>query len=536
MKQQIANTYQNLIELLSNLEKARIVLQRQDFYQANNILKREMLRLQEILMIVLEEQGYFLHAATDISQENILFLLNSLLSTLEGKEYVFLADLLSQSVLPFLYALQEHIVMEELAEPIRFSASGRDYQIEYTSCGLPTVKVFQGEMEFYLHSNRNARQEAEEIAAGWKAEGKTEYIIFGMGLGYAVTALLEGNEYISAQVFESDAALVDLSRQYGDYGRLMATGRVKIQVDKTGAVFAKEAARNPEAEPVFFYPSLRLISDKKAAEQMEDLFISQISQKTQYPAMRANFQRNILCYDAPVDALKTSFMKKRVYLVAGGPSLDKNCDLLKQIGTSGIIVAVGTVLKKLLKKGIRPDYVVVSDAKANTFRQVDGICEEGIPIWGLSTAYYRFFTDYHAKHYLVCQQGFEPAEKFAAQNGYFLIDTCGSVIEVALDTVLKLGAAEVVFIGLDLAFTGGRHHAEDTDHTVNQVHGEQRMVVGIDGSLVPTGRNLDIYRKFIEKKIAETRKVRFIDATEGGARIVGAEILPLGRVIKKDSV
>ena len=49
-----------------------------------------------------------------------MLLLNSLLSALDQREYVLLADILSQSVLPFFYALQEYIVMQELAEPVCF--------------------------------------------------------------------------------------------------------------------------------------------------------------------------------------------------------------------------------------------------------------------------------------------------------------------------------------------------------------------------------------------------------------------------------
>ena len=49
--------------------------------------------------------------------------------------------------------------------------------------------------------------------------------------------------------------------------------------------------------------------------------------------------------------------------------------------------------------------------------------------------------------------GFAPAEQFAKEKGCGLIRTGGSVITAALDAVLCLGAAEGIFVGLDLAFT-----------------------------------------------------------------------------------
>lgn len=61
------------------------------------------------------------------------------------------------------------------------------------------------------------------------------------------------------------------------------------------------------------------------------------------------------------------------------------------------------------------------------------------------------------------------------------------------------------------------------------------MVQDIYGTMVPTGKNLDIYRKAIEKKIEKTKGVRFIDVTEGGAEIRGTERLPLAEVADKNN-
>lgn len=59
------------------------------------------------------------------------------------------------------------------------------------------------------------------------------------------------------------------------------------------------------------------------------------------------------------------------------------------------------------------------------------------------------------------------------------------------------------------------------------------MVPDLDGNPVPTARNLDIYRQFIERVIAGTDGVRFVDATEGGARVAGTEIMRLSDYIRE---
>ena len=49
------------------------------------------------------------------------------------------------------------------------------------------------------------------------------------------------------------------------------------------------------------------------------------------------------------------------FIVSAGPSLDKNIDMLKEVKGRGMIMAVDTAIKPLLKKGIVPDIVASVD-------------------------------------------------------------------------------------------------------------------------------------------------------------------------------
>ena len=48
----------------------------------------------------------------------------------------------------------------------------------------------EGGTEFYLHSNLCAETEGEQLARSWYRPEQERYIVYGMGLGYAVQALL----------------------------------------------------------------------------------------------------------------------------------------------------------------------------------------------------------------------------------------------------------------------------------------------------------------------------------------------------------
>ncbi len=528
--EKVENIYQSLMHSLPVLERISLSLSRQEYFEAMAVLRREMVHLEGIFTGVLGQQEYFAELAGHEQQEYVVFLLQSLIEAMEHREYVLLNDVLSQLVIPWCYEVQEYIVVREKSEVACVERDGVTYQVEYTAAGFPTVKII-GEQEFYIHSNRNAMTEAAHLADSWYKEAAEEYILFGMGLGYAVQALLEKSEYFTVKVYESDAGMLELARSVGCYEELLASGRVEMVLDTAGTGFAAAVQKQPDAEVLFFYPSIRLIRQRELRERFEDAFIRQASEKGQYAQLNGNFKRNIASDATSIEELRAEFAGKRVYLVAAGPSLDKNVEYLKQAAATGIIVAAGTVLKKLLRIGVPVNYVVVTDAKAPTYRQVEGIEDAGIPLLGLSTAYYRFFTDYQAKHYLLCQEGFAPAEELAREHGWPLIQTGGSVITAALSAALTLGAAELVFVGLDLAFTGGKDHASDTASIAENISGDQRMVRDIYGELVPTGRNLDMYRKFIEQQIKMHPEVRFTDATEGGARITGAGLAKLSDVI-----
>lgn len=500
-------------------------LQRQDYYHANMFLTEKLPQLEEILTLLVNNEKELTENGCVYTLEGMMAMLQELLSALTQKEYVLLGDYLQLSLLPFLYSVQEVIVKCYFSEPCIVESEKIRYHIEYTSCGLPTVLAKTGSESFYLHSNKNAMTEAYVLAGQIYERDVTQYLIYGMGLGYLAKALLECSEYIHVTVFESREELIRLAREYGP-AEIFDSDRLTVVWDGDGSRFAGAVQENPGAGVGFFYPSVRLMDDESRREAMEDAFVGHMSEQTQYAAMCGNLAFNRCHYDALPDSLADIFTGRRVYLIAAGPSLDKNIEELKKAQKNGILVAVGTVLKKLLRHGIRPDYVVVSDAKANTFAQVQDLeCAE-IPLFGLATAYYRFFSEYPGKHYLVCQKDFEPAETLARSVHTFTIPTGGSVVTVALSLVLQLGVKEVVFVGLDLAFTDGRDHASDTAYEAKT--GESgRMVEDVYGNPVMTGRNLDRYRRFVEQTIGEWKDVRFVDATEGGAKIHGTVIRKL---------
>ena len=98
-----------------------------------------------------------------------------------------------------------------------------------------------------------------------------------------------------------------------------------------------------------------------------------------------------------------------------------------------------------------------------------------------------------------------------------------------------MGFKTIVLVGQDLAYPGNRSHAKAAyDDMVNP---ENKigyfMVEDIYGGEVLTRVDMNNYRRWFETAIENQKDLHVIDATEGGAKIKGTEILTLKEAIQR---
>ena len=140
--------------------------------------------------------------------------------------------------------------------------------------------------------------------------------------------------------------------------------------------------------------------------------------------------------------------------------------------------------------------------------------------------------EYPGDTYLICQEGFQKSEEYAASRQYPVYGTGGSVTTTALEVCIRMRCRRIVFVGLDLAYTNMQNHASGTSYVRYNAKGNM-IVKDIYGCDIPTAKNLHLYQKWIERRIQkeDAAGIEFIDATQGGARIEGTEIEDLDKVI-----
>jgi hypothetical protein len=108
-----------------------------------------------------------------------------------------------------------------------------------------------------------------------------------------------------------------------------------------------------------------------------------------------------------------------------------------------------------------------------------------------------------------------------------------STSHTAFHLAERLGCDPIVLIGQDLAYTGGKTHAAGVATRADSgSEAGQLMVPAFDGGEVATSQSLFTILKHFEAKIAASR-AKVINATEGGARLEGAEPMRFSEALER---
>ena len=393
------------------------------------------------------------------------------------------------------------------------------YELELSSCGSYTMALQDEEQRWYLYSNHNPREGAYAFADRYFQIDKTNYLIYGFGLGYHVRAFLEKNMDMDLIVVEPDLTLLWYALHIADWSDILC--QITIVQDEQWNV---EGRIIDNYTWIVFRPELRCIRNLKIRKLVEALAHRQDVSDTYGNIFYLNTMGNIARCTGYVDEICDELSEKRVVIVAAGPSLDINVELLKDKPEDVKILAVGTTYRLLVNRGIIPDYVVVADVKV--YYQVRDV-EASAPVMLLATADRRISRNYKGATYLVCQEGYDTAASYAKAHGYRCYESGGSVATLALDIAIRAQAKAIAFIGLDLAYYDNRAHATGTG---KEYYGgfEHQKVEGIHGEFLNTSKVFNDYREWMERRIERPDVVMdIIDATENGAKKKGFRIMKL---------
>ncbi|HEY0464302.1 MAG TPA: 6-hydroxymethylpterin diphosphokinase MptE-like protein [Polyangiaceae bacterium] len=265
-------------------------------------------------------------------------------------------------------------------------------------------------------------------------------------------------------------------------------------------------------------------------------------------------------------ALAGQYRGVPAFIVGAGPSLGKNGRQLADAAKKGIVIALNSSARALDSYGVEPQVLACMESidVSHLFAKVSYVDRvvRAISLTG---------------HPNTLRTGAGPLlpvfEGIAQQNGPLSellgfpgLSVSGSVSTLAFSLALRLGCSPIVFVGQDLAYTGGeayaagsayqesrvrlaadgQHLEHDWCDTLKQTHnqGENKMIEreplrevtawGGQGQVMST-IGFSAVRAWLEASSVvlsrELPETRLINATEGGARIEGFEECVLSELL-----
>jgi len=397
-----------------------------------------------------------------------------------------------------------------------------DIEVEESKRGSLTLK----KNNCYLYSKYDPIKEAARFIASQIDDLASTYCLFGFGLGYHVEQLIAREPNKKVVVIDTDASFIQVAMRHRDLTHIFGNDNVSFVI-LNNSLQIRNFIRGLESGAVHIQwiipqPWVNAISNESLKEMLGEIRIKKMSFLKMKNVMEENFRSNIYLFDSHIGSLLGRFKPKKAALVAAGPSLDDNIEILKQVKNKYFILSVGAAYKTLFSHHIEPDAVIVSDPHDLVFEQVNGL-NSHIPLLFLATANKRVVSYWSGIKIILFQEGYRLSENVAKEYQMPLVETGGSVATTALDVLIKMGFSEIVFFGQDLAYKGNQSHSvHSTSNRTTSASHSTFTVEANDGGKVNTSRSWMIFRKWIENKIAQTPHVQFKNTSYTGALIKGA--------------
>ena len=160
-------------------------------------------------------------------------------------------------------------------------------------------------------------------------------------------------------------------------------------------------------------------------------------------------------------------------IIGAGPSLEKILPYIKELQERCVTVCVETALRALLRCGVQPDFVILTDPQFWAYRHIAGLSAPQSVFITEVSAYPSVFR-FECRNLLLCASQF-PIGAFTQSKLRLTpgdLGTGGSVASSAWNFAHLAGSREIFVAGLDFAFPGKQTHikgssAEQTWHTLS---------------------------------------------------------------------
>ncbi len=414
------------------------------------------------------------------------------------------------------------------------------------------IKCLHNGKEVYLNSKYNPTAEADRFMNEYYDMAEESLLtMFGLANGSYIRAFVTNKKKkVNCAIYEPDSRVfmqvlrnIDISDILKDESVIIIVGdwygqQLPMILDDLVQAYNKDNNKSvvlPKYSELFaeelklYNNSLREREDRLRAEMFT---VKSMGMKTCVNSIY-NMQYLKGCRSG-VDYENAFPEEFPVIIVSAGPSLVKNVELLKEVKDKAFVLAVDTAIPKLIRRNIIPDAVISVDyAKSLKHFKVEGISD--IPFIAdsdMNTAVLDFVKPkniiFNSSDAIVFSRLFEKVGSMI-----YDVKEGGSVSTAAIAHMISWGFKKIILIGQDLALTGNKVHADDSEFPSNLNRWATTMVKDVDGNDILTRKDYCSYIRWIEEIAYRFNDIEIIDATEGGALIQHTKVMPLKAAIEK---
>lgn len=438
----------------------------------------------------------------------------------------------------------------------------------------PTAVVRQNGTDWLIHTKEDPRREADAFVHGiLKDDIKFAQIVIvlGLGMGYHLGPIFQswGTDDTFFVVIENNAQLFKKFLQTNK-PTVQANGQVMSVFDFERIGFAVGLPLN-QVYSYFFEMMQRMGRNAHSTFYFVEHPVLIRFNKDYYKPIIGEFNR--ICYDIrssygndPEDSwiginhmllnldtivknpginqVQNSFKGQPAVIVATGPSLNKNINLLPQLKNKAVFFAADASLNTFFKRTdpIVPDICCSLErnlSTANHFNQIPDDKKklmEDIWLCACPVVMPQVYEAWKGKNVSLFRD-FAHFKWLGINKG--ILNTGKSVTNMAFKAAEYMGCDPIVLVGQDLAFApDGQSHVSGADHARDGLKGSplikmRSKVMGNNGQMLDSLDTWVGMLKRFEYDIAISgRGYKVINATEGGARIEGTEVATLNDVIQ----
>ncbi len=386
--------------------------------------------------------------------------------------------------------------------------------------------------------------------------------MFGLGLGYHMDAFLKSKHTDSATffiVYEADVEILFHAFSERDFTGLLTHPRLEMIVGKVDENHISRTIMNlfsEKSDLKYYIKAQSFLETPYLFNAYKDRYSKFFSgMRIAYSNMLNHYGNDpedsligivntiknidIIVKNPGIDSLEGKFAGRVGVVVSTGPSLKKNIHLLKSIQDEVVIVSVDASVRILQEYGIKPHAVTSLERVMETarlFDDIDPTFVEDTVFTACPVVRPETYANFSAKPVIVYRE-FATFKWLGIERGP-LMEIGPSSSNMAFCILEYMGCDKIILIGQDFAYApDGKTHAEGTTYGSQQdkQFAHAYLDLEVEGNYVPTLRTTqvwDMFRRYMEKD-ALRFEGRVINATEGGAKIEGTELLALSDAIER---